>query len=71
MVLHRPIETTDLTGNVESPPRNLPAKRLSVLTIRQVLPGNDLGLPVIWTSYQFSLPLPSCNVKLSQSKVKT
>ena len=41
------------------------------LALRQALPGNDLRLPVIWTSYQFPLPLPSCNLKLSQSKVKT
>jgi hypothetical protein len=41
------------------------------LALRQALPGNDLRLPVIWTWYQFPLPLPSCNLKLSQSKVKT
>jgi hypothetical protein len=51
--------------------RDLPAKRLSGLTVRQVLPGNDLHLPIIWTSYQFPLAFPSYNLKLSQSKVKT
>jgi len=56
---------------VESPPRDLPAKCLSGLTVRQVLPGNDLHLPIIWTSYQFPFAFPSYNLKISQSKVKT
>ena len=59
---------------VESLFRHLSGKRVGQelrLALRQALPGNDLRLPVIWTSYQFPLPLPSCNLKLSQSKVKT
>jgi hypothetical protein len=58
---------------VESLLRHLSGKRVGQLrlALRQALPGNDLRLPVIWTSYQFPLPLPSCNLKLSQSKVKT
>jgi hypothetical protein len=56
---------------VESPSPDLPVKRLSGLTARQVLPGNDLHLAIIWTSYQFPLSFPSYNLKLSQSKVKT
>jgi hypothetical protein len=35
-----------------------------LLTVRQVLPGNHLHLPIIWTSYQFPLPFPSYNLKL-------
>jgi hypothetical protein len=35
------------------------------------LPGKELHLPVIWTSYQFPLPLPSCKLRLFQSKVRT
>ena len=60
--------------HVESLLRHLFGKRVDQelrLALRQALPGNDLRLPVIWTSYQFPLPLPSCNLKLSQSKVKT
>jgi hypothetical protein len=56
---------------VESPPHDLPAKRLADLNAQTTLAGNDLHLPIIWTSYQFPLPFPSCNLKLSQSKVKT
>jgi hypothetical protein len=44
---------------------------ISIVIKYFVLLANDLGLPVIWTSCQFPLPLPSCKLKLSQSKVKT
>jgi hypothetical protein len=60
--------------HVESLLRHLSGKRVGQelsLALRQALPGNGLRLPVIWTSYQFPLPLPSCNLKPSQSKVKT
>ena len=60
--------------HVESLLRHLSARRVDQelrLALGQALLGNDLRLPVIWTSYQFPLPLPSCNLKLSQSKVKT
>ena len=60
--------------HVESLLRHLFGKRVDQelrLALRQALPGNDLRLPVIWTSYQFPLPLPGCNLQLSQSKVKT
>jgi hypothetical protein len=54
--------------HVESLLQHLSGKRVDQelrLALRQALPGNDLRLPVIGTSYQFPLPLPSCNVKLS------
>ena len=35
------------------------------------LPGTGMHLPVIWTSYQFPVPLPSRKLLLSQSKVRT
>jgi hypothetical protein len=60
--------------HVESLLRHLFGKRFDQelrLALRQALPGNDLHLPIIWTSYQFPLPFPSYNLKLSQSKVKT
>jgi len=60
--------------HVESLLRHLFGKRFDRelrLALTQALPGNDLHLPIIWTSYQFPLPFPSCNLKLSQSKVKT
>jgi hypothetical protein len=54
--------------HVESLLRHLSGKRVDQelgLALRQALLGNDLRLPVIWTSYQFPLPLPCCNLKLS------
>ena len=35
------------------------------------LPGKEMHLPVIWTSYQFPVPLHSCKLRLSQSRVRT
>jgi hypothetical protein len=35
------------------------------------LPGKEMHLPVIWTSYQFPVLLHSCKLRLSQSRVRT